>query len=103
MKEIHNIGNKYVIDGILISIVLFSELCFAGTALFITPIAFFTRILFFPKIKVDNSIFWLMIMMAYTTLIGIVVPNNTDNFSVPYNFVVFLNLILICIIISRYP
>lgn len=96
------IENKYIVDGILISIVLFSELCFNGIPLFITPILFLARIIFCKRIKVDNSIFWLVIMMIYTTLLGSVVPHNTEDFSILYNLAVFLNLIFICILISRY-
>lgn len=101
MKNV-NIESKQVIDGILVSFVLFSELCFKGVSLFITPFVFFVRILFIQRKKVDESFFWLVLMMLYTSLIGIIVPQNTDNFSIFYNFFVFLNLICIYIIFSEY-
>lgn len=101
-KDERYIENNLIIDGILISIVLFSELCFSGKMLFIMPLIFVMRILISKKIKVDYSILWLVVMLTYTTLLGMVVPNNTEDFSVWYNFVVFLNLIFICLLMSRY-
>lgn len=104
MNKTENIHtkSKYIIDAVLISMVLFIELCFNGTALFITPIIFLSRIVLCKKINWDNSIFWLILMMIYTTLLGMIVPHNTEDFSMWYNFAVFLNLIFICILINRY-
>jgi O-antigen ligase len=94
--------NKPFLDGLLISLVLFAELCFDGKALFLTPLIFLFRIALIKKLYMDSSYLWLFIMMLYTTVLGMVVPNNSDNFSVWYNWAVFLNLFFICILIFQY-
>lgn len=94
--------NKPFLDGLLISLVLFAELCFDGKALFLTPLIFLFRIAFIKKLYMDSSYLWLFIMMLYTTVLGMVVPNNSDNFSVWYNWAVFLNLFFICILFFQY-
>lgn len=94
--------NKPFLDGLLISLVLFAELCFDGKALFLTPLIFLFRIALIKKLYMDSSYLWLFIIMLYTTVLGMVVPNNSDNFSVWYNWAVFLNLFFICILIFQY-
>lgn len=94
--------NKPFLDGLLISLVLFAELCFDGKALFLTPLIFLFRIALIKKLYMDSSYLWLFIIMLYTTVLGMVVPNNSDNFSVWYNWAVFLNLFFICTLIFQY-
>ena len=75
--------------GAFIAFILFDELYFRGRELYITPI-FGSFLLLFDtqKIKSNTGVVWIILLSIYTSLIGVKLSENAENFSLLYNIVI---------------
>ena len=94
--------NSIIIDALLFSMALSDEMCLSGRHI---PVVFFLMLFKFgieKRYLVNKSIFWLLFMLCYTTILGIRLPDNSENFSILYNTSVFLVAIMIQLLLMKY-
>lgn len=102
---IHKKRTKFnlLLIGAFIAFILFDELYFRGRELYITPIIGLFLLLFDDqKIKINTGVVWIILLSIYTSLIGVKLSDNTENFSLLYNIVSFLNILNIYLLFLKY-
>lgn len=103
----NKLDDKYsmFVDGFLISIILTLEIIFSQGIIIIIPfliIRFFILCRKNKKMVITDTTLWLLVMLFLTTLNGLRVIDNDEQFSVIYNLVAFICLILIQMIMHFY-
>lgn len=103
----NKLDDKYsmFVDGFLISIILTLEIIFSQGIIIIIPfliIRFFILCRKNKKMVITDTTLWLLMMLFLTTLNGLRVIDNDEQFSVIYNLVAFICLILIQMIMHFY-
>lgn len=91
-----------MIDAFLISAILTDEICFSGRYIIFYFFLLLAKYLLNKKYKFSISICWLGIVMFYTCILGTVISNNSANFSVVYNIIIFSSAILVNLILLNY-
>ena len=97
--------NKVSIDGIIIAIVLMLEVCNSKFLVAAIPILAIRCLLKYKNkdiaFSIDRTTIWLVILFSLTLINGLRLDDNADQFSVIYNMVTFLNIILIQFLIKK--
>lgn len=99
------LNNCEKIDGGLLGIIIALEVCFSKALIIIIPFLVFRYMLLArsnKRIVIDRTSFWICLMVFFTTINGIRLKNNTEQFSILYNTVTFLCVLLVQMIFLQY-
>ena len=96
---------KHIVDGVIISLILVFEVINSKLLIIFIPILLL-RILMYSKhfnnkLTVNSNTIWLILIFCLTTINGIRLYDNAQQFSIIYNSITFLNIILVQVLLSN--
>lgn len=95
-----------IIDGILLGLTLTLEVCFSSGLIFMVVLYGLRYLIIVKRYKrgfvVNKTTLWLVVLLFLTTINGLRLTNNSEQFSVIYNLTTFLCVILIQMILLQF-